>query len=125
MIDIAGLKSIVDELWLEAIHYASDDKQIHWLTFEEEKLRVENSEPFTVTHPMSPTIMTIVSDLHEIGKHYFTPDDIILRMDVPLTQKDHKLRLIVESVLRGNSYTKARRRTDDGRRYLWGYDGAK
>jgi hypothetical protein len=123
MIDVQGLKSVVDELWLEAIHYAADKTEIHWLTFDEEKLRVRNSEPFTVVHPMAPTIMTIVEDLHEIGTHYFDVSDIIMRMDMPLSQKDHRLRLIVESVLRGSGYNKARRRTKNGRAYLWGYNG--
>jgi len=123
MIDVAGLKAVVDELWLEAIHYASQPSEIHWLTFEEEKLRINNSEPFTVTHPMANTILSIIEDLHDNGHHYFQPDDIIMRMDIPLSQKDHKLRLIVESVLRGNGYTKTKRRTNDGsRRWLWGYN---
>ncbi len=123
MIDVAGLKAVVDELWLEAIHYASQPSEIHWLTFEEEKLRINNSEPFTVTHPMANTILSIIEDLHDNGHHYFQPDDIIMRMDIPLSQKDHKLRNIVESVLRGNGYTKTKRRTNDGsRRWLWGYN---
>ena len=123
MIDVQALKAVVDELWLEAIHYAADEKEIHWLTYDEENLRKENAEPFTVTHPKAPIVMGIVKMLHERGHHYFTPDDIIFEMDIPLAQKDHKLRLIVESVLRGNGYSKSRRRTENGRRWLWGYDG--
>jgi len=132
-IEIDYLRENVEQIWLEAIYLANMDKnhvlpknQIHWLDFEEEKLRKESQKVFQASHPKTPLVMSIVGTFHEQGKHYFNPDDVIQMMDIPIAQKDHKLRIVVEHILKTNGYDKAKRRLEDGsRRWLWGFNASK
>jgi hypothetical protein len=127
------LRENVEQIWLEALDYALQDtnhvlptKQIHWLDFHEEKLRKKSQVAFKASHPKTPAVMTILEVFHERGEHNFGTDDVIQMMDIPITQKDHKLRIVVEHILKANGYDKAKRRTKDGkRRWLWGYNGQK
>ena len=132
-INVEYLRENVEQIWLEALHYATQDtnhvlptKQIHWLDFEEQKLRKKSQKAFKASHPKTPTVMSIVGELHDRGDHNFGTDDIIQMMDIPIGQKDHKLRIVVEHILKTNGYDKAKRRTQEGkRRWLWGYNGQK
>jgi hypothetical protein len=130
-IDVEYLRENVEQIWLEALDYALQDtnhvlptKQIHWLDFHEEQLRKKSQVAFKASHPKTPAVMTILEVFHERGEHHFGTDDVIQMMDIPITQKDHKLRIVVEHILKANGYDKAKRRTKDGkRRWLWGYNG--
>ena len=132
-IDIDYIRENVEQLWLEAIFYASKDKdhvnpqkQIHWLSYEEEELRKNSQKTFMASHPKTPLVMSIVSELHDRKQSYFSTADIIQHMDIPIAQKDHKLRLVVEHILKSNGYDKAKRRLQCGsRRWLWGYNAKK
>ena len=53
-IDIQGLKKIKDQIWLEALHYAKMEHEIHWLTDDEEAGREDGREAFTSLHPLTP-----------------------------------------------------------------------
>ena len=132
-IDLDYLRENVEQIWLEAISYANRDKnhyrptnEIHWLSFEEERLRKISQKAFKASHPKTPTVMSILDDFHDRGHHNFSTSDVIQLMDVPVAQKDHKLRIVVEHILKCNGYAKAKRRTTDGkRRWLWGFNGKK
>ncbi len=132
-IDIDYIRLNVEQLWLEAIFYASKDKdhvnpqkEIHWLSYKEEELRKNSQKTFMASHPKTPLVMSIVSELHDRKQSYFSTADIIQHMDIPIAQKDHKLRLVVEHILKSNSYDKSKRRLQCGsRRWLWGYNGKK
>ena len=116
MIDIKGLKRDREQLWLEALHLANDDTFQWWLSDEEELLRENGREAFTANHPWTPTIQLLLKQLPQ----YFQVDDILSRMDIPVAQRDHKARIIIESILMELGYTKARRYTDNGRKWAWG-----
>jgi predicted P-loop ATPase len=130
-IDVEYIRKNIEQIWLEAIHYATKDKnhvlptkEIHWLTYEEEVLRKKSQKTFMASHPKTPLVMGIVETLHEQGEHYFKTDDVIKYMDMPISQKDHKLRIVVEHILKSNHYDKAKRRLSCGsRKWLWGYNG--
>ncbi len=116
MIDIKGLKRDREQLWLEALELAQDETFQWWLSDDEELLREGGREAFTANHPWTPTIQVLLLQLPQ----YFQVDDILSRMDIPVAQRDHKARIITESILMELGYTKARRYTENGRKWAWG-----
>lgn len=109
-IDIQGLKKIKDQIWLEALHYAKKEEEIHWLTDEEEAGREDGREAFTSLHPLTPIVMGIVKDMASQGKKHFLPEEIIERMNIPTNQRDFILKNTIESILLEKGYSKKKER---------------
>jgi hypothetical protein len=113
---VEGLKAIRDQLWLEALHYAKDETQIHYLTNEEEANREEGREAFISLHPYTPLVKTIVDNLHHGGTHHFQLEDIIGSMEIPVAQRTFGLKNTIQDILGELGYSKNKVRVpqDDG-----------
>jgi len=118
-IDVEYIRENIDQIWLEALHYANDPKQIHWLDQGEEKLRVGGREAFVSRHPWTNTVKTIIQNFHDAGNHYFQLAEIVTQMDLNLNQKDHKTRIVIESILKELGYTKKKVRIGPNENPVW------
>ena len=61
-IDIAKLKEDVSLIWSEVLYYY-DNKEQHYLTDEEEKLRQQSAQDFTDPHPLTDAVLDIAERL--------------------------------------------------------------
>ena len=107
-IDIEGLKKIKDQIWLEAIHYAKDENEIHYLSDDEEIARTEGRDAFVSLHPFTPLVQTILDNLHNEKIHHFNLEDIIIRMDIPVAQRTFALKNTIEDILGELGYSKGK-----------------
>ena len=105
-IDVQALKGIRDQLWLEALYYAKDETQIHYLTADEEANREEGREAFISLHPYTPLVKTIVDNLHSDDTHHFQLEDIIGRMEIPVAQRTFALKNTIQDILSELVYSK-------------------
>ena len=122
-IDIEGLRAVKEQIWLEAIHYAKQKDFIHYLTDLEEMGRENSRDAFTSLHPLTPTVKSILENLHEDGIHHFQiEEDIIPKMDIAVHQRDYKTRNVIESIIIELGYNKRRVRvpqSSGGTKPLW------
>ena len=107
-IDIEGLRKIKDQIWLEAIHYAKDENEIHYLSDDEEIARTEGRDAFVSLHPFTPLVQTILDNLHNEKIHHFNLEDIIIRMDIPVAQRTFALKNTIEDILGELGYSKSK-----------------
>ena len=107
-IDIEGLRKIKDQIWLEAIHYAKDENEIHYLSDDEEIARTEGRDAFVSLHPFTPLVQTILDNLHDEKIHHFNLEDIIIRMDIPVAQRTFALKNTIEDILGELGYSKSK-----------------
>ena len=112
-IDIDALKKDVEQLWLEALHYTKDKNEIWWLDNDEELARNNDKDAFVSRHPWYGIVETITMS---IGAHFKT-EDIINKMSLETRQKDHKTRIVVESIITEMGYTKKKVRI--GKKTYW------
>jgi len=113
-IDIEAIKEIRDQLWLEALHYAKDETEIHYLTDEEELERKMGRDAFISLHPYTPLVKTILDNLHHDGTHHFQLEDIIGRMEIPVGQRTYALKVIIQDILGELGYSKNKVRVPQG-----------
>ena len=121
-IDVEGLREIRDQLWLEALHYAKDETQIHYLTDDEESNREEGREAFISLHPYTPLVKTIVENLHSDNINHFQLEDIIGRMEIPVAQRTFALKNTIQDILGELGYSKNKVRVpqpDNKTKPLW------
>ena len=104
-IDIKGLMEIREQLWLEAIHLSKTD-EIHYLTDEEEASRENGRDAFISLHPYTPTVKSIVANLHHDGTHHFELIDIISQMEIPMAQRTYALKNTIQDILGELGYSK-------------------
>lgn len=112
-IPVEAISKVAPQMWLEARYLAKQNHQ-HWLTDDEEELRIDTNTEFASVHPWFYRVQEIV-----LGKDEIKIKDIMMMMDLKTSERTPKSKTIIEMCLKQLHYSKKRRGPRGERYILW------
>ena len=121
---IAELEKDLPRIWSEALYRLDKKKEAHWLSAEEELLRIESAQDYTAPHPLTEPVLSIVSNkpnitISEILKALYQDPDPMKRCIKHLDKSTRQNQLIISDILSSNGWRYERKRIKGKLKRAW------
>ena len=125
-IDIKKIRDDADLIWSEVLHYYDNEEQ-HYLTDEEEKLRMLSAQDFTDPHPLTDAVLEIAERLPspvttaEIIADMYSSPDLTKETNKHLEKSTRQNQNIINDILLSHGYVYGRKKVQHSSRRARGW----